>query len=68
MTAHEYRKALAHLGLSQLAAARLLGVNPRTSRRWALGEQNVSETASRFLSFLIACECSGEQAMAILKL
>jgi len=35
MTANQYRAALAKLGLSQVGAARLLGVNEATSRRWA---------------------------------
>jgi hypothetical protein len=38
MTANQYRKALDKLGLSQLAAGKLFGVGARTSRRWALGE------------------------------
>src|SRR5262245_60671623 len=35
MTPAQYRDALARLGLTQGAAARLLGVEDRTSRRWA---------------------------------
>ena len=35
MTPSRYRDALARLGLTQVAAARLLGIGDRTSRRWA---------------------------------
>lgn len=35
MTANQYRTALERLGLSQVGAARLFGVNDTTSRRWA---------------------------------
>ncbi len=41
MDHQQYRAALAALGLSQVDAARLLGVNARTSRHWALGERGV---------------------------
>ncbi len=41
MTHAEYRSALDRLGLSQVEAARLLHVDERTSRRWALGERDV---------------------------
>ena len=46
--------------LSQLAAARLLGVDGRTSRRWISGERAVPEPAARFLQYLIATRKSGE--------
>lgn len=35
MTPTEYRQAIQALGLSQVRAAHALGVNERTSRRWA---------------------------------
>lgn len=35
MTPNEYRAAIAALGLSQVKAGKLLGVNERTSRVWA---------------------------------
>jgi DNA-binding transcriptional regulator YiaG len=54
MTADRYREALAALDLSQVGAARLLGVDERTSRRWAIGERDVPPPAERFLRFLIA--------------
>lgn len=35
MNAEQFRKAIARLGLSQNAAAKLVGADPRTARRWA---------------------------------
>lgn len=63
MTADEYREAIATLELTQGAAARLLGVDERTSRRWANGERDVPPPAERFLRYLIATGRSGEYAM-----
>jgi DNA-binding transcriptional regulator YiaG len=63
MTPDEYRAAIERLGLSQIAAARLLGVDERTSRRWANGEREVPPPVQRFLRYLIATGRSGEYAM-----
>lgn len=49
----EYRDALSALGLSQVGGARLLGVDPRTSRRWARGEVDIPEPVARFLRYLV---------------
>jgi DNA-binding transcriptional regulator YiaG len=68
MNGREYRAALKALGLSQVAAARLLAVDERTSRRWALGEgkDKVDETAARLLRLMIAKGVSAEEAMTLL--
>jgi DNA-binding transcriptional regulator YiaG len=66
VTPDEYRAAIDKLGLSQVAAAKLLGVDARTSRRWASGERDVAATAVRFLQYLIATGKSGEKAMRVL--
>lgn len=63
MTPDEYRSVIDKLGLSQLAAARLLGVDDRTSRRWANGERDIPPPAARFLRYLVATGRSGEYAM-----
>lgn len=65
MNPDEYRAAIEKLGLSQVAAARLLGVDERTSRRWANGERDVPAPAARFLQYLIATKKTGEQAMRV---
>ena len=53
MTADEYRLLLQRLGLSQAGAARICGVDQRTSQRWALGERDIPAPAQRLL---LACE------------
>lgn len=63
MSPDDYRAALETLGLSQVAAARLLGVDDRTSRRWACGERDIPPPAVRFLRYLIATGTTGEKAM-----
>lgn len=54
MTANQYRALLETLGLTQGRAALVLGVDERTSRKWALGERPVSDTAATFLTYLVA--------------
>ena len=49
MNAAELRANLKALGLSQLEAARLLGVKRRTINRWATGSQDVSGPAAQAL-------------------
>ncbi len=53
MDATGYREQLGRLGLTQTAAATALGVDDRTSRRWATGERSVPGTVARLLW---ACE------------
>jgi DNA-binding transcriptional regulator YiaG len=66
MTSDEYRKTIDKLGLTQGGAARLLGVDERTSRRWANGERDIPPPAQRFLRYLIATKRSGNYAMKLL--
>ena len=49
MDATDFRATIARLGLSQSGAGRVLGVDERTARRWALGERGVPETVARLL-------------------
>jgi hypothetical protein len=63
VTADQYRSAIETLGLSQIAAARLLGVDERTSRRWACDERDIPGPVAQFLRYLIATGKTGEQAM-----
>lgn len=53
MTNDEFRAAIEHLGLSQVRAAHLFGVDPRTSRRWALGELPVPKPVSLCLRLML---------------
>lgn len=54
MTPNQFRSALDRLGLSQAGAARLLGADPRTARRWALGERAVPTDVAILLRLLLA--------------
>jgi DNA-binding transcriptional regulator YiaG len=53
MTPNQYRTAIAKLGLSQVKAALFLGVSPRQSRRWALGESPIPEGYAMLLRLMI---------------
>ncbi len=66
MTPEEYRETLAALELSQLGAARLLGVNDRTARRWALGEAEIPPPAARFLLFLRGAKIPPDRVLKVL--
>lgn len=66
MTSDEYRTAYAALGLTQAGVARLLGVDERTSRRWAAGEREVPPPVGRFLSFLVLSDITAEEVMQTL--
>lgn len=49
MTPEEYRAIIARLGLSQVAAGRFLGVDDRTSRRYAGGETLIPNPVAKLL-------------------
>jgi DNA-binding transcriptional regulator YiaG len=68
MTNHEYRDLLTALGLTQAGAARLLGVDERTSRRWAAGERDIPPPAARFLRFLLEAKISPDRVLKLLSL
>lgn len=53
MTAPEFRAALAALNLSQVGAAKLFGVNDRTARRWASGDQEVPRVVALCLRLMV---------------
>jgi DNA-binding transcriptional regulator YiaG len=63
MTPGEYREVIEALDLTQAGAARLLGVDERTSRRWACGERDIPPPAERFLRYLLTTGRSGEYAI-----
>lgn len=58
MTAKQFRTALDRLKLSQLGAARLIGADPRTARRWALGERDIPQCVAILLRLLLAGKIS----------
>lgn len=63
MTPDDYRETILQLGLTQAGAAKLLGVDERTSRRWACGERDIPAPAERFLRYLLATGRSGDYAI-----
>lgn len=53
MNPDQYREALARLGLSVVGAGKLFGVNPRTSQRWAAGDQDIPTAVSLVIRYWI---------------
>lgn len=67
MDKEAFNEALRALGAGQTALARALGVNPRTVRRWALGEAPAPPYAVLVLTLLhMVRECCGPDAVAAL--
>jgi hypothetical protein len=54
MNAKQYREAIAKLALSQQAAATWLGIAPRTSQNYALGETRTPEPVAKLLRLVLA--------------
>ena len=49
LSPQQFRRALRRLRLSQVEAARRLGVNERTVRRWVAGASRIPESVSLVL-------------------
>lgn len=64
MTSLQFRNHIVRLGLSQVQAAHVLGVTPRTARRWALGEVRVSPTAAKLLRLMRQNKLSAQEVRA----
>jgi DNA-binding transcriptional regulator YiaG len=58
MTTDDFNAVLDKLSLSSTAAARLLGINDRTARRWTSGAAPIPAPAARFLRFLARAKIS----------
>jgi hypothetical protein len=52
MEAVEFKNLIEELGYSQVGISRLLGVNDRTGRRWASGEQDIPKAVEVTLTLL----------------
>jgi DNA-binding transcriptional regulator YiaG len=52
MTAQKFRDTIAKLGLSQVKAAHVLGITPRSARRWAMGAVKIPAPASKLLHLM----------------
>ena len=65
MTANQFRTLIGRLGLSQARAAALVGADPRTGRRWALGERTVPECVAILLRLLDAGKITEDDIAAV---
>lgn len=65
MTAAQFKAALARLDLTQVGAARLLGADGRTARRWASGERTIPKPVVIMLRLLLAKKITVEDIEAI---
>jgi hypothetical protein len=54
MTSAQFNTALRRLDLTQAGAARLLGVDGRTTRYWAAGDRAIPESIAILLRLLVA--------------
>jgi len=52
VTGAQFRAAIVRLGLSQLAAARLLGIDGRTCRRYIRGDLKIPPPLARLLVYI----------------
>lgn len=53
MTPTQYRAAIERVGLSQRGAGAFLGVDERTSRRWAAGDAAIPESVAKLLRLMV---------------
>lgn len=53
MTPTQYKAAIASLGLSQERAGEWLGISPRTSQGYAMGEYPVPEPVAKLLRLVV---------------
>lgn len=60
MTSTQYRSAIEGLKLSQVRAAAFLGVSPRTSQGYALGEYPVPEAIAKLLRLMVRLKLNPE--------
>jgi DNA-binding transcriptional regulator YiaG len=61
MTALQFRTVITKVGLSQVQAAHVLGVTPRTVRRWALDEVKIPPPAAKLLRLMQMGQISTQQ-------
>lgn len=60
MTPKQFQATLDRLGLSQQGAARLIGADPRTARKWVAGENKVPECVAILLRLMLAGKITQE--------
>jgi len=52
MTPEEIRSIRRHMGLTQEEAAHMIGVHPRTWRKWECDERSISPAVERLLGLM----------------
>jgi DNA-binding transcriptional regulator YiaG len=67
MNAAQFRDAQERLGITNTTAARLLGVDARTTRRWGTGERAVPEPVARLLRLMLVMHLVPEQVLTLLR-
>ena len=65
MTGRQFKSAIRRLKLSQMGAARLLGVDARTARRWVLDERRIPEAVVIVLGLMLAGKATVEDVQAV---
>lgn len=58
MTPKQYAEIIERLGLSQRGAAKFLGVDERTSRKWIAGDARIPESAAKLLRLMVKLKLS----------
>ena len=67
MTGDEYEKAIERLDLSQVAAARFLGVDDTTSRRWIADKHPIPDATAMLLRVMIRYKLTPNTVAALMK-
>lgn len=60
MTPKQYADAIDRLGLSQRGAAKFLGIDERTSRKWIAGDARIPESAAKLLRLMVRLKLKPE--------
>jgi hypothetical protein len=65
MTSNQFRSAIRRLDLSQVGAARLFRADPRTARRWALGERSIPPAVEILIKLMLAGKVTAEDIESV---
>lgn len=61
MTPKQYADAIERLSLSQRGAAKFLGVDERTSRKWIAGDARIPESAAKLLRLVMRLKLNPDE-------
>ena len=65
MTSEQFKAAIEELGLALSDAAILLGVHPRTTRRWANAEREIPPPVCNYLHYLMGAGVKPDNALRV---